>query len=165
MPLVCVFPLELKPVFVIDETPTIHNVGWFPCSRGGLTPDDSMALLARMPKLSTLDLSMSDRLTDKGAQHLGAAYSLTDLNLFKCKQLQDGAMASIARLHGLRALNLSSCYLLTGAGTSCHSPLLESNEFQQSSESNFSVFHCEFLNFPLSPLKCLGVIFVQEDSS
>lgn len=67
--------------------------------------DSDMAELAKLPALSTLDLSMT-RITDRGLLELKAASNLTEINLYYAELVSDQGIAVVKSLPRLTRLNL-----------------------------------------------------------
>lgn len=76
--------------------------------------DDTELLdLARLPKLTSLDLSHT-RITDEGLLHLKSATQIEDLNLFYAEQITDQGMNAIKGWNRLKRLNLRGTQISDG---------------------------------------------------
>ena len=73
--------------------------------RSSWVTDSDMPLLAQLPHLSYLDLSMT-RITDRGLQQLKSAPAIVDLNLYYAEQITDEGLAAIKGWKRLKKLNV-----------------------------------------------------------
>lgn len=73
--------------------------------RSSWVTDADMPLLARMPHLTKLDLSLT-RITDRGLQQLKSAPGIVDLNLYYAEQITDEGMSAIKGWKKLQRLNV-----------------------------------------------------------
>jgi Leucine-rich repeat (LRR) protein len=73
--------------------------------RAAWVTDSDMPLLARMPGLAKLDLSLT-RISDLGLRALRPAASITDLNLSFAEQIGDEGASAVRNWKHLRRLNL-----------------------------------------------------------
>lgn len=73
--------------------------------RASWVTDSDMPLLAQLPHLTHLDLSLT-RITDRGLQQLKSAPSIVDLNLYYAEQITDEGLAAIKGWKRLRRLNV-----------------------------------------------------------
>lgn len=73
--------------------------------RASWVTDSDMPLLAQLPHLSHLDLSMT-RITDRGLQQLKSAPAIVELNLYYAEQITDEGLAAIKGWKRLRRLNV-----------------------------------------------------------
>lgn len=100
----------------VDSAPWIANEGGFVArDRGGQivsvdlraswVSDSDMALLAALPNLSRLDLSLT-RITDHGLQQLKAATGITDLNLCYAELITDAGLSAVKGWKHLKRLNV-----------------------------------------------------------
>jgi Leucine-rich repeat (LRR) protein len=67
--------------------------------------DSDMTVLAGLPALTRLDLSMT-RITDRGLLELKTASNITDLNLYYCELVSDQGLAVLKGWQKLKRLNL-----------------------------------------------------------
>lgn len=73
--------------------------------RSSWVSDSDMPLLAQLPHLATLDLSLT-RITDRGLQQLKPAPAIVELNLYYAEQITDEGMAAIKGWKHLKKLNV-----------------------------------------------------------
>lgn len=73
--------------------------------RSSWVTDSDMPLLAQLPHLAQLDLSMT-RITDRGLQQLKSAPAIVELNLYYAEQITDEGMAAIKSWKRLKKLNV-----------------------------------------------------------
>jgi internalin A len=73
--------------------------------RSSWITDADMPLLAQLPHLAYLDLSMT-RITDRGMQQLKSAPAIVELNLYYAEQITDEGMAAIKGWKHLKRLNV-----------------------------------------------------------
>jgi Leucine-rich repeat (LRR) protein len=73
--------------------------------RSSWVTDSDMPLLAELPNLERLDLSMT-RITDRGMQQLKKAPSIVELNLRYAEQVTDEGMAVVKNWKKIKRLNL-----------------------------------------------------------
>src|SRR5450432_3492375 len=73
--------------------------------RSSWVTDSDMPLLARMPDLQRLDLTLT-RISDRGLRALKTAPAIEDLNLFFAEQITDEGAATVKGWKHLRRLNL-----------------------------------------------------------
>ena len=73
--------------------------------RSSWVTDSDMPLLAQLPHLSYLDLSMT-RITDRGLQQLKSAPAIVELNLYYAEQITDEGLAAIKGWKHLKKLNV-----------------------------------------------------------
>jgi hypothetical protein len=97
------------------------NTGWIEQAGGSVTreggktvavdlrsswiTDSDMPLLARMPDLKRLDLSLT-RISDRGLRALKTAPAIEELNLYFAEQISDESMAIVKAWKHLKRLNL-----------------------------------------------------------
>jgi hypothetical protein len=73
--------------------------------RSSWVTDSDLALLAKLPHLAHLDLSLT-RITDHGMQQLKNAPAIVELNLYYAEQITDEGMAAVKGWKRLKRLNL-----------------------------------------------------------
>lgn len=73
--------------------------------RSSWVTDADMPLLAKLPQLAKLDLSLT-RITDRGMQQLKSAPGIVDLNLYYAEQITDEGMSAIKGWKKLQRLNV-----------------------------------------------------------
>lgn len=73
--------------------------------RSSWVTDSDMPLLAQLPHLTHLDLSLT-RITDRGLQQLKSAQSIVELNLYYAEQITDEGLATIKGWKRLKRLNV-----------------------------------------------------------
>jgi Leucine-rich repeat (LRR) protein len=73
--------------------------------RSSWVTDSDIPLLAQLPHLSYLDLSMT-RITDRGLQQLKSAPAIAELNLYYAEQITDEGLAVIKGWKHLKKLNV-----------------------------------------------------------
>lgn len=73
--------------------------------RSSWVTDADMPLLAKLPHLATLDLSLT-RITDRGVQQLKTAPGIVELNLYYAEQITDEGMSAIKGWKKLQRLNM-----------------------------------------------------------
>jgi internalin A len=73
--------------------------------RSSWVTDSDMPLLAQLPQLANLDLSMT-RITDRGLQQLKSAPAIVELNLYYAEQITDEGLAAIKGWKRLKNLNV-----------------------------------------------------------
>lgn len=71
--------------------------------------DESLSLVARLPRLRTLDLTRCDDVTDAGVDRLTACPRLAKVTLRDCRNLTASSLRSLGRLRALRSLGLWRC--------------------------------------------------------
>lgn len=78
--------------------------------RSSWVTDSDMTLLAQLPHLANLDLSMT-RITDRGLQQLKSAPAIAVLNLYYAEQITDEGMAAIKGWKHLKKLNVRGTHI------------------------------------------------------
>ena len=73
--------------------------------RSSWVTDGDMPLLAKLPHLARLDLSLT-RITDRGMQQLKPAPGIVELNLYYAEQITDEGMSAIKGWKRLKRLNV-----------------------------------------------------------
>eukprot|EP00803_Ostreobium_quekettii_P001328 evm.model.scf_1704.4 EVM.evm.TU.scf_1704.4 scf_1704:34218-35225(+) len=87
----------------------------FRCGEFGGMAQKDLALLARLPRLTWLDVGGCD-VTDSDMDSLGRMTNLMHLDLSWCRRMTDSGVAHLAMLPSLSHLNLKGCALVTSKG-------------------------------------------------
>jgi hypothetical protein len=112
---------DCKDLFTVTDNgatfiKSLINLRSLQLSRCSIT-DDIVDCIKLLHDLTSLDISESTRLTDKGIAHLESLTNLTSLNLCWTKDISDEGLAHIKPLTNLTFLDLSYCFRITDEAT------------------------------------------------
>src|SRR4029077_20255474 len=97
---------------LIEYCPNLHQL----FIKSDKISDKGLEHLSKLAALQVLNLKYCDQIGDAGLEHLSKLAALQVLNLEGCNQIGDAGLEHLSKLAALQKLDLSSCKKIGDAG-------------------------------------------------
>src|SRR4029077_11587365 len=105
----------------IDDNQLLELIGYCPNLQqlfieSDKISDKGLEHLSKLAALQELNLRGCDQISDAGLEHLSKLAALQELNLRECNQISDAGLEHLSKLAALQELNLRGCNEIGDAG-------------------------------------------------